>query len=362
MGQWADLSNYSGERFRRVRFLPQKGQQPRGVRQRRRLPERGRRHCLGPHHPRRAGGVHRHPAARRHRRPAVPRVHGRPDRPDLVLGLRRLRRPPALRSRGAQPARHRRGASGGAASPEHHGPVLVHLRRQHDFGRQPGHHFAHRVRARSFGPHFEGLGRRRGHRLCECHDRGRLQRAGLAGAAFHRQRRQRLPDRRRARQQAGHPVRHDGHPRRELGSLHAPGRRLRGHGTPLPLGIPLRLRCRHGHYCGQRVAAHPRRVSEIPLQQRCGPVDRLHRATPCRRGCLRPAPGGPHRRRGLRHFRRRDARRRERARGSIAGANVLSLEFGRIPFTMGAMAKIRSGEFSAPATECDRQRCSICCT
>ena len=39
--------------------------------------------------------------------------------------------------------------------------------------------------------------------------------------------------------------------------------------------------------------------------------------------------------------------------GSIAGANVLSLEFGRIPFTMGAMAKIRSGEFSAPATECD---------
>lgn len=47
MGQWADLSNYSGERFRRVRFLPQKGQQPRGVRQRRRLPERGRRRCLG---------------------------------------------------------------------------------------------------------------------------------------------------------------------------------------------------------------------------------------------------------------------------------------------------------------------------
>lgn len=32
---------------------------------------------------------------------------------------------------------------------------------------------------------------------------------------------------------------------------------------------------------------------------------------------------------------------------------MLSLEFGRIPFTMGAMAKIRSGEFSAPATECD---------
>ena len=31
----------------------------------------------------------------------------------------------------------------------------------------------------------------------------------------------------------------------------------------------------------------------------------------------------------------------------------MSLEFGRIPFTMGAMAKIRSGEFSAPATECD---------
>lgn len=39
--------------------------------------------------------------------------------------------------------------------------------------------------------------------------------------------------------------------------------------------------------------------------------------------------------------------------GSIAGPTVLSLEFGRIPFTMGAMAKIRSGEFSAPATECD---------
>lgn len=39
--------------------------------------------------------------------------------------------------------------------------------------------------------------------------------------------------------------------------------------------------------------------------------------------------------------------------GSIAGATVLSLEFGRIPFTMGTMAKIRSGEFSAPATECD---------
>lgn len=28
MGQWADLSNYSGERFRRVRFLPQKGNNP----------------------------------------------------------------------------------------------------------------------------------------------------------------------------------------------------------------------------------------------------------------------------------------------------------------------------------------------
>lgn len=39
--------------------------------------------------------------------------------------------------------------------------------------------------------------------------------------------------------------------------------------------------------------------------------------------------------------------------GSIAGPTVMSLEFGRIPFTMGAMAKIRSGEFSAPATECD---------
>lgn len=39
--------------------------------------------------------------------------------------------------------------------------------------------------------------------------------------------------------------------------------------------------------------------------------------------------------------------------GSIAGQTVLSLEFGRIPFTMGTMAKIRSGEFSAAATECD---------
>lgn len=39
--------------------------------------------------------------------------------------------------------------------------------------------------------------------------------------------------------------------------------------------------------------------------------------------------------------------------GSIAGATVMSLEFGRIPFTMGTMAKIRGGEFSAPGVECD---------
>ena len=39
--------------------------------------------------------------------------------------------------------------------------------------------------------------------------------------------------------------------------------------------------------------------------------------------------------------------------GSIAGTTVLSMEFGRIPFTMGTMAKIRSGEFSAPETECN---------
>lgn len=67
-----------------------------------------------------------------------------------------------------------------------------------------------------------------------------------------------------------------------------------------------------------------------------GPVDRLHRATPCRRGCLRPAPGGPHRRRGLRHFRRRDARRRERARGlhrrgqrAVSGVRAHPLHHGR---------------------------------
>ncbi|MEC4185176.1 tetratricopeptide repeat protein [Adlercreutzia sp. R21] len=39
--------------------------------------------------------------------------------------------------------------------------------------------------------------------------------------------------------------------------------------------------------------------------------------------------------------------------GSIAGDTVLSLEFGRIPFTMGTMAAIRDGRFSAPDTECD---------
>lgn len=41
--------------------------------------------------------------------------------------------------------------------------------------------------------------------------------------------------------------------------------------------------------------------------------------------------------------------------GSIAGLTCLSLEFSRIPFTMGAMAKVRSGEFSAPETEYDPQ-------
>lgn len=41
--------------------------------------------------------------------------------------------------------------------------------------------------------------------------------------------------------------------------------------------------------------------------------------------------------------------------GSIAGLTCLSLEFARIPFTMGAMAKVRSGEFSAPETEYDPQ-------
>ncbi|MEY8340040.1 tetratricopeptide repeat protein [Adlercreutzia muris] len=39
--------------------------------------------------------------------------------------------------------------------------------------------------------------------------------------------------------------------------------------------------------------------------------------------------------------------------GSIAGATVMSLEFGRIPFTMGTMAKIRSGEFASPESECN---------
>lgn len=39
--------------------------------------------------------------------------------------------------------------------------------------------------------------------------------------------------------------------------------------------------------------------------------------------------------------------------GSIAGATVMSLEFGRIPFTMGTMAAIRDGRFSAPETACD---------
>ena len=42
--------------------------------------------------------------------------------------------------------------------------------------------------------------------------------------------------------------------------------------------------------------------------------------------------------------------------GSIAGPTVLSLEFGRIPFTMGAMAKIRSGEFFDPAALFDMLR------
>lgn len=39
--------------------------------------------------------------------------------------------------------------------------------------------------------------------------------------------------------------------------------------------------------------------------------------------------------------------------GSIVGPTVMSLEFGRIPFTMGTMADIREGRFSAPETECD---------
>lgn len=39
--------------------------------------------------------------------------------------------------------------------------------------------------------------------------------------------------------------------------------------------------------------------------------------------------------------------------GSIAGATIMSLEFARIPFTMGTMAAIRDGRFSAPETECD---------
>ncbi|WP_300627676.1 lipopolysaccharide assembly protein LapB [uncultured Adlercreutzia sp.] len=41
--------------------------------------------------------------------------------------------------------------------------------------------------------------------------------------------------------------------------------------------------------------------------------------------------------------------------GSIAGLTCLSLEFARIPFTMGTIAKIRGGEFSAPETEYDPQ-------
>ncbi len=39
--------------------------------------------------------------------------------------------------------------------------------------------------------------------------------------------------------------------------------------------------------------------------------------------------------------------------GSIAGDTVLSLEFGRIPFTMGTMAKIKNGAFGAAEAECD---------
>ena len=63
---------------------------------------------------------------------------------------------------------------------------------------------------------------------------------------------------------------------------------------------------------------------------------RLEYRFACRRGCLRPAPGGPHRRRGLRHFRRRDARRRERARGlhrrgqrAVSGVRAHPLHHGR---------------------------------
>lgn len=39
--------------------------------------------------------------------------------------------------------------------------------------------------------------------------------------------------------------------------------------------------------------------------------------------------------------------------GSIAGPAIMSLEFGRIPFTMGTMAAIREGRLSAPETECN---------
>ena len=39
--------------------------------------------------------------------------------------------------------------------------------------------------------------------------------------------------------------------------------------------------------------------------------------------------------------------------GSIAGQTIMSLEFGRIPFTMGTMAAIREGRFTAPETDCD---------
>lgn len=41
--------------------------------------------------------------------------------------------------------------------------------------------------------------------------------------------------------------------------------------------------------------------------------------------------------------------------GSIAGPTCLSLEFSRIPFTMGTMAKIREGAFTNPATDYDPQ-------
>lgn len=41
--------------------------------------------------------------------------------------------------------------------------------------------------------------------------------------------------------------------------------------------------------------------------------------------------------------------------GSIAGPTCLSLDFARIPFTMGTMAKIREGAFTDPSTDFDPQ-------